>query len=174
VRPHLAYFWQSLSESDRRLLALLPISWHGEAESMTRLEHENLVVRTASGIVTFSKAFRDFVAQQQVLDVCQAVPVTLDMQQHVALLRDRPLALTPTEFNLLRCLVENPGRLITHAELQGCLGEDGSAGNATNSANNDAERVKTTLKSLRQALGADAVCIENERGLGYRFIRAGD
>jgi DNA-binding response OmpR family regulator len=92
----------------------------------------------------------------------------LDASQRLALLRGRPLALTPTEFNLLACLVERAGQVVQHRELQSHVWHD----EAPLDLDVESERLRTTLRTLRRALGPDADCIHNVRGVGYTFFPA--
>ena len=163
VTPHWTYFWNNLCVGDQRLLALLPVSWRGDPDGVQRLEQAGLIIRGKEGVIPVSPEFQRFVARQSVPGLHQAMPVTIDPSQHLALLRGRPLSFSPTEFNLLDCLVERAGQIIPHDILETQVWGD---------TNGDPERLKTTLRALRQALGKDAACIENERGIGYRFMRA--
>ncbi len=80
----------------------------------------------------------------------------------------RDVALTATEYELLRVLSRNAGRVATFESLlrQVWRGE----------SNGDAERLRTYVKRLRRKLGDDAArpaYIVNERGVGYRMARPG-
>ena len=81
----------------------------------------------------------------------------------------RPVELTATEYELLRMLSHNAGRVSTfEALLRQVWGgrHDG-----------DTELVRTFVKNLRRKLGDDAASpayIVNERGVGYRMARPGD
>ena len=78
----------------------------------------------------------------------------------------RPVRLTPTEYELLRLLTVNAGRVSTYESLIRRLwnGPDGG----------DPDRVRTFVKQLRRKLGNDPArpsYILNERGVGYRVRR---
>ena len=78
----------------------------------------------------------------------------------------RDVALTATEYELLRVLSRNEGRVSTTESLlrQVWRGQH----------NGDAERLRTYVKKLRRKLGDDAArpaYIVNERGVGYRMAR---
>ena len=76
---------------------------------------------------------------------------------------DRPLQLTATEFELLRLLTMNAGRVSTYESLIRRLWNGPDAG--------DPDRVRTFIKQLRRKLGDDPArpaWILNERGVGYR------
>ena len=81
----------------------------------------------------------------------------------------RPVAVTPTEFELLRVLSLNAGRVVTRdALLRQIWGLN---------AGQKSEAVRTCVKKLRQKLGdsgAKPTWIFNERGVGYRMASPSD
>ena len=81
----------------------------------------------------------------------------------------RAVHLTPTEYELLRILAINAGRVVTYASLLRQLWANGEEG--------DTEPVRGVVKRLRRKLGEDPASpawIFNERGVGYRMPRPGD
>ncbi len=50
-------------------------------------------------------------------DVIRAADITLDVPRMQASVRDQPVELTPTEFQLLATLARQPGRIFTRAQL---------------------------------------------------------
>jgi two-component system alkaline phosphatase synthesis response regulator PhoP len=50
-------------------------------------------------------------------DVIHAAGLTLDRGRYQAILPDRTVALTPTEFEIMACLMSQPGRIFTRAQL---------------------------------------------------------
>ena len=84
-------------------------------------------------------------------------------------LADRPVALTATEYELLRVLSLNAGRVMTQrALLRQIWGLRGGQ---------KSEAVRTCVKKLRQKLGdnaANPTYIFNERGVGYRMAKPRD
>ena len=75
----------------------------------------------------------------------------------------RPVRLTVTEFELLRLLTANAGRVSTYESLIRRLWSGPDPG--------DPDRVRTFIKQLRRKLGDDPArptWILNERGVGYR------
>ncbi|MDE2985642.1 MAG: response regulator [Gemmatimonadota bacterium] len=77
----------------------------------------------------------------------------------------RPVRLTPTEYELLRVLSLNAGRILTHESLLRQAWGDRRRGAAP-----DPKLVRAVVKRLRSKLGddaADAAFIRNERGVGY-------
>ena len=88
----------------------------------------------------------------------------INVDRHQATMRGKLLDLTPTEFNLLQVLVENPGRAFTRLELiEKGLGY----------AYEGLERtVDSHIKNLRKKIGVDSdnpVYIETVYGVGYRL-----
>ena len=81
----------------------------------------------------------------------------------------RPAELTATEYELLRVLSLNAGRVTTFDTLlRQVWGRRGGG---------DSEPVRTFVKKLRQKLGDDAAeptYIFNERGIGYRMAKPGN
>ena len=78
----------------------------------------------------------------------------------------RPVALTVTEFEVLRVLSTNVGRVVTYDSLlrQAWGRRDRGSG--------DPKLVRAIVKSLRRKLGDDAgspAYVRNERGVGYRM-----
>ena len=81
----------------------------------------------------------------------------------------RTVQLTATEFDLLRVLSLNAGRISTYETLLRRVWGGRS--------NGDTELVRTYVKKLRRKLGDDAASptwIVNERGVGYRMARPDD
>ena len=88
----------------------------------------------------------------------------IDYAAHRVTLAGRDLPLTGTEFDLLRILSRNAGRVVTHRTLlRQVWGRRGSEKTA---------RVRTVMKKLRNKLGEDAAkptYIFNRHGVGYSF-----
>ena len=81
---------------------------------------------------------------------------------------ERQVALTATEYELLRVLSLNAGRVTTYETLQRQIWGGRAAG--------DMDLVRNFVKKLRAKLGEDAArptWIFNERGVGYRMPRPG-
>ena len=78
--------------------------------------------------------------------------------------KDRHIRLTPKAFGVLRCLIEHPGRLVTHHELLDSVWPGTHV---------EPQAVKKTILELRSALGDPANTpkfIETLHRRGYRFI----
>ncbi|MYA08511.1 MAG: response regulator [Holophagales bacterium] len=95
--------------------------------------------------------------------------LSIDYESRRVTVEGRALDLTATEFDLLRVLSLNAGRVMTYATLlRQVWGKAGSAG---------PNRVRVFVRSLRRKLGEDAerpTWIFNERGVGYRMPDAGE
>ena len=92
--------------------------------------------------------------------------LAVDYEARRVTVAGRPVRLTATEYELLRLLAVNAGRVSTYESLIRRLwnGPDGG----------DPDRVRTFIKQLRRKLGDDPArprWILNERGVGYRVPR---
>jgi two-component system phosphate regulon response regulator PhoB len=90
-----------------------------------------------------------------------AGPLTIDRSAHRALLDDKELALTATEYKLLLMLVERRGRVQTRPQLLESVWD----------AQPDIQTrtVDMHIQRLRAKLGDAGRMIETVRGFGYRF-----
>jgi two-component system KDP operon response regulator KdpE len=88
----------------------------------------------------------------------------VDWRSHQVYIRGNLVKLSPTEFKLLTCLIENRGWLVTHEELlRKVWGPDYIS---------DKNFVKLYIRYLRQKIEKDPskpLLILTERGIGYRF-----
>lgn len=73
----------------------------------------------------------------------------------------RELDLPRREFDLLYVLSSQAGRVLTHEQLRYYVWGDDFSGNETNA-------ISVSVSRLRQKLDGGE-CIENVRGVGYRF-----
>ena len=92
--------------------------------------------------------------------------IAIDYEKRRVTLAGRPVRLTATEYELLRVLSVEAGRVVTYEALLRRLWNG--------RRDRDAELVRTFVKKLRRKLGEDAakpVYIFNERGVGYRMAR---
>jgi two-component system phosphate regulon response regulator PhoB len=97
-------------------------------------------------------------------DVIEHLGVRIDRVRHRALVDDRELDLTPTEFRLLECLLRQPGRAFTRPQLMDvAIGEGAIVLERT---------IDVHVKTLRRKLGDAGEFIETVRGVGYRFREA--
>jgi two-component system alkaline phosphatase synthesis response regulator PhoP len=90
--------------------------------------------------------------------------IVLDLEAYTVTARGEPVDLTPTEFELLRTLMEAPGRAFSRpALLDRVLGEDADVFERT---------IDAHVKNLRRKVEADPSQprhILTVRGVGYRF-----
>lgn len=87
--------------------------------------------------------------------------LVLDREGHVVTVSGHPLDLTPTEFNLLTCFMERPGKVMNRERLLNLAwGDEVYVTDRT---------VDTHVKRLRSKMGTSAHHIETVRGVGYRF-----
>jgi two-component system phosphate regulon response regulator PhoB len=95
-------------------------------------------------------------------DLAEHLGVRIDRVRHQAFVQGEALDLTPTEFRLLECLVRQPGRAFSRAQLMDAAIGDGAI---------VLERtIDVHIKTLRRKLGLPAGdFIETVRGVGYRF-----
>ena len=95
--------------------------------------------------------------------------LTIHYEERRVSVAGRAVQLTATEYELLRVLSHNAGRVSTYeALLRQVWG---------GRHNGDSELVRTFVKKLRRKLGdaaASPAYIVNERGVGYRMARPGD
>lgn len=88
----------------------------------------------------------------------------IDWRSHQVFIRGKLVKLSPTEFKLLTCLIENRGWLVTHEELLRKVWGPDYIG--------DKSFVKLYVRYLRQKIEQDPgrpQLILTERGIGYRF-----
>ena len=95
--------------------------------------------------------------------VLEAGEIRLDPEAHRAWAAGEELVLTPTEFRLLRLLLERQGRTQTRARL---LSEVWGYAEDV-----DSRTVDTHVRRLRKKLGAAAPLVETVVGVGYRIRR---
>jgi len=90
--------------------------------------------------------------------------IHIDMERHLVTVKDSPVDLTPTEFNLLVYLLKHAGKVLSHrAILQNVWGVE---------YGNEAEYLRVYIGRLRQKIEADGLNphhLFTEHGLGYRF-----
>ncbi len=90
--------------------------------------------------------------------------LTVDLTLRQVKIRDEEISLTPTEYDLLRILVQNAGRVLTHHQL--LLQVWGSA------YENEAHILRVNMSNLRRKIEADPTRprhIITEPGVGYRL-----
>jgi two-component system phosphate regulon response regulator PhoB len=98
--------------------------------------------------------------------ILRAGPLRVDVGAHEASLNDVELDLTPTEFRLLRALMERPGRTQSRTQL---------LEKAWDVESDVSDRIQTRtvdmhVRRLRGKLGEVGDWIETIRGFGYRLV----
>jgi hypothetical protein len=151
LEPHLQYYWNELGEEERYGLAALPL----EGGENSSLVEAGLI----SGGRYIGSILEQFVRRQKVAGLLQGGPFLLDLRRNQAIAAGKPVHLTPTEFSLLKILLQNPGRVLTPLEIETSLwpGEQIL----------DPDRARGVVKKLRNALGETGELLVNRRGLGY-------
>ena len=97
--------------------------------------------------------------------------LAIDYERRRVTMGGRAVALTATEYEILRILSVDAGRVVTSESL---LRQAWAGGGREPT---DTERVRAFVRQLRAKLGDDAarpVYIFNERGVGYRMARPGE
>jgi two-component system phosphate regulon response regulator PhoB len=97
--------------------------------------------------------------------VLRAGPLRLDVDSHRSTLHDEELALTPTEFRLLRALMERKSRTQTRKQLL----EKAWSAEASASERSHTRTVDMHIQRLRAKLGDVGGWIHTVRGFGYRL-----
>ena len=175
VESHFEYYWRHLTPREQYVLAALPVT---QSEATYREELEALsclclITKEGGRYGYFSPLFRDFVRRQDVKDVLQAGPFVLALPRQRALLRERPLSLSPRQFALLSYFMERQGQVVTNEELDREVIAASSEEQEDYQYFGD-ERLKSTIRELRKSLGDDADCIVNKRGVGYMLRISAD
>lgn len=97
--------------------------------------------------------------------------LSLDLDTRLVLVAQRPVELTPTEFDLLAALLEAGRRVCSKADL--ALGLRGASGDAFDRVSEpDKRAIETHMANLRRKLGDSPTApryIETVRGVGYRL-----
>jgi two-component system KDP operon response regulator KdpE len=90
--------------------------------------------------------------------------ITIDLERHEVMVLDKVVELTPTEFNLLVYLMENPGKVLSHRLiLQNVWGPE---------YGEEHEYLRVYIGHLRQKIEVDPSkprYIITKRGIGYCF-----
>lgn len=85
--------------------------------------------------------------------------VQLDTENYKVFVEGKGVTLTAREFDILRLLMENQGRVFTREQLLDIIWNYDYLG--------DDKIINTHIKNIRKKLGVD--CIETIRGVGYRI-----
>lgn len=107
---------------------------------------------------------RDRILEQQEDTVFTVGDVEVDLMAHKVTLRGERITLTPKEYDLLKVLIRNAGKVVTHRQLirevwGGAYGDDN-------------QYLRIYIRQLRQKIEKDRMrdqYIHNEPGIGYRL-----
>lgn len=102
--------------------------------------------------------------EQEARPAFRSEEIDVDWRSHQVHVRGEQVSLTPTEFRMLACLIENRGWVVTHEQLLRKAWGPNYLG--------DRSYVKVYIRYLRQKIERDANkprLILTERGVGYRF-----
>ena len=147
------------------------VSGYGRDETIARaLEHgaADYIVKPFSPTELTARV-RAALRRRAPPELFQRKGLVIEYDQRSVTLDDRPVQLTATEFDLLRALSVNAGRITTYESLLRQVWRGRDTG--------DAELIRTFVKNVRRKLGDDATnpaYIFTERGVGYRMARPGD
>lgn len=104
---------------------------------------------------------RSHLEGQNTPQVLQFEALLMDIGRREVMVNGRSLDLTPTEFDLLRIFLENPGYAFTRSELiEKALGYEYEGIERT---------LDSHIKNLRRKMGETAVYIQTVYGIGYRL-----
>jgi two-component system KDP operon response regulator KdpE len=90
--------------------------------------------------------------------------LVVDMNRRLVIMDSKEVSLTPTEYDLLRVLVTNAGKVLTHQQLLRQVWGMGYE--------NESHLLRVNISNLRHKLEPDAtrpIHILTEPGVGYRF-----
>ena len=111
-------------------------------------------------------AMRHRLQQQGEKPVFRCGDLTVDLVRRIVTVRGQEVKFSPREYDLLRLLVANAGKVVTHRHiLRQVWG-----------ANADVQYLRIYIRALRQKIEQDTDhphCIQTETGVGYR-LRAPD
>jgi DNA-binding response OmpR family regulator len=154
------------------LLASVEKGLAGRRQAMRRQNMLHLIEETARGLRAYAppQTVEDDTSRSRFMFIdIQAGCILLDTVQETASQDGEPFPLTPAEFRLLVCLLENGGQVVGYNELAAAL-----HGNQAEFEPAEARQaVSTHLWRLRRKLGQTpdgGAYVVNVRGRGYRFV----
>ena len=102
--------------------------------------------------------------EQEARPAFRSEEIDVDWRSHQVYVRGEQVGLTPTEFRMLACLIENRGWVVTHEQLLRKAWGPNYLG--------DRSYVKVYIRYLRQKIEMDPnkpKLIQTQLGVGYRF-----
>lgn len=101
--------------------------------------------------------------------VYQVDGLMVNLARRIVKVNDQIIEITPTEYDILRVLVQNPGKVITHQQLISAVwGHESKA---------DLHLLRVNISNLRRKIEADPsrpAHLFTEPGIGYRLISEED
>lgn len=100
-------------------------------------------------------------------EIIRAADISLDIVGHIVEIKEQPVELTPSEFDLLAAMMAAPGRSFSRAELLESLGD-------TTFLEGYERTVDVHIHNLREKIEpdpSDPIYIQTVYGTGYRFAR---
>lgn len=91
--------------------------------------------------------------------VIQYKNISVKTESYEVFVDDKKISLTAREFDILKLLLENQGRVFSRDVLLNCIWNYDYFG--------DEKIVNTHIKNIRKKLGVD--CIKTIRGVGYKI-----
>jgi two-component system, OmpR family, KDP operon response regulator KdpE len=110
------------------------------------------------------------IAQPESEPVFQKDDLQVDLARRNVLARGQPISLTPTEYDILRLLVQHAGKVLTHAQLVKAIW-----GSESINCEEDSHLLRVNVSNLRRKLETDPSrprYIVTEPGVGYRLVSA--
>ena len=99
--------------------------------------------------------------QQEPAEMIRRGELAIDAKRHEVTYAGHPVALTATEFRILRFLASRPGRVVSREDIiDSALGREAAIFDRT---------VDVHVTALRKKLGSGGIQIETVRGFGYKF-----
>lgn len=112
-------------------------------------------------ILRRAERIRQYSATESVAEIISHPGLTIDVAAHTAVVEGADVALTATEFSLLRLLAANPGRVFSREFLlEEVWGDESVVFDRT---------VDSHIQRLRKKLGSSGQAIETVWGVGYRY-----
>jgi two-component system phosphate regulon response regulator PhoB len=148
-------------------ISILMLTAKGEeSDVVTGLEvgADDYLTKPFSGKVLVARVrnlLRRVVAKEEGHMPLKVHEITIDPARREVRIKDRPVALTFTEFNILLTLARQPGRVFSRYQIVDTIHGDDYL--VTDRA------VDVQIVSLRKKLGTCGAYIETVRGVGYRF-----
>ena len=100
--------------------------------------------------------------EEQILELGQ---IRLDTRTHKAAVSDHELKLTGTEYEILKCLLETPGKVVNKEFLS-----ERALGRRLLPYDRSVDTHISNLRGKLEKAGNDNETIQNQRGVGYLLI----